>query len=788
MNPPTLIVRCLLASALLFACSFPTWAAAAPPAPSIPLPPAIVEPSSAHSLFRPNQFDPPPSRSLQEDVRGGQAPAAFKIAVIADGVYRLTHADLLAAGFAPEAFNPTRFALHHRGRPVAIDVTGADDGRFDPGDEIRFYAPGIPITAPEAIYTRVDMYWLSVAAEPGLRMARRRAAEAGNGPSATLFRTQHYAEEDSAYWQAMPPDQEGDRWFWGGRLSYNTAGLAARRAYTVTLGVPAGEGEPAELTVYLKGFTADDHRTRLAVNGATVSTQEWTGQARFVQQAPVDPALLRAGDNVIEVESLDSGALVDQVLVDAIGVIYDARFHVRNDRLAFTTPAGERVIEVTGFSDPDILLFDLSDPAAPVLVTPTYVTAADGSSGFRFHADHAAPYLAVTERTLLTPVQTRVDLPSSWRTTAHGADLVIIGHRAFLSPIERLAADRRTQGLRVVVVPVDDLYDEFGHGLFTPYAIRDFLTHAHASWRLPAPRYALLVGDAYQDYRNLLSPAQSGLVNWVPAQVVETELLGETSSDTWFGNTDTSTAVPEVAIGRLPVADVTTLDAIIDKLIAHDVPVADGSANATAVLVADDDDSGFGLATRRLAAQLPDHVAPRFIDAAAYPPGDPTADLLGELDAGASLVHYSGHGDVTRWGNWQGGSLLTAGDVDAIRGPPVFVTMANCLSNFFAGPAVSLGEALLQHSAGALAVWGPTGLGTPTAHGELMHAFYGALFHEEEMLLGDATLAAFRALPADAPATQDLIATYALLGDPTTPLPRPRLVPDVLLPIIRQPP
>ena len=106
---------------------------------------------------------------------GGQAPTAFKIAVVADGVYRLTHADLLAAGLAPEALDPARLALDHRGRPVAIDVTGAEDGRFDPGDEIRFYAPGIPITAAEAIYTRTDMYWLSVAAEPGLRMARRRA-------------------------------------------------------------------------------------------------------------------------------------------------------------------------------------------------------------------------------------------------------------------------------------------------------------------------------------------------------------------------------------------------------------------------------------------------------------------------------------------------------------------------------------------------------------------------------------------------------------------------------------
>ncbi len=788
MNPPTLIVRCLFIFVLLIACSHPSRAVAAPPEPSTPRPLEIVEPSSAHPLFRPNQFVLSPSESLQEPVGDAQTPTAFKLAVVADGVYRLTHADLLAAGLAPEALDPARLALHHRGQPVAIDVTGAEDGRFDSDDEIRFYAPGIPIRAPEAIYTRTDVYWLSVAAEPGPRMARRRAGVTGSVPPAPLFRTQHYAEEDSAYWQAMPPDQEGDRWFWGGRLSYNTAGLATRRAYTVTLGFPAEDTGPAELSVYLKGFSADDHRTRLALNGSTVSTQEWSGQVRFVQETTVDPLLLRPGDNVIEVESLESGAVVDQLLVDAIALTYDARFLAYSHRLAFTTPTGAHLIEVTGFSDPDILLFDLSDPAAPVLVTPMYFTAADGSRGLRFHADHAAPYLALTEHALRAPVRIVPDIPSSWRTSTHGADLVIISHRAFLVSVERLAAHRRAQGLRVVVVPIDDLYDEFGAGLFTPHAIRDFLTYAYASWQPPAPRYALLVGDAYQDYRNLLNPIESGLVNWVPAQVVETELLGETSSDTWFGHTDASTPAPEIAIGRLPVADATTLNRIIDKLIAYDGAAADGPVNATAVLVADDDDSGFGLATRRLAAQLPDHVTPRFIDAATYPPGDPTTDLLALMAAGASLVHYSGHGDVTRWGRWSGGVLLSAEDVDEMEGAPVLVTMANCLSNFFVGPAVSLGEALLQHDAGPLAVWGPTGLGTPTAHGELMNAFYGALFQEEEMLVGDAMLAAFRALPADTSATQDLIATYALLGDPSARMRRPRAFPGVLLPIIRKPP
>ena len=68
--------------------------------------------------------------------------------------------------------------------------------------------------------------------------------------------------------------------------------------------------------------------------------------------------------------------------------------------------------------------------------------------------------------------------------------------------VTSLVALRQGQGLRTAVVDIEDIFDEFGYGLVTPQAVKDFLTHAYGSWQSPAPQYVLLVGDTSYDYKD----------------------------------------------------------------------------------------------------------------------------------------------------------------------------------------------------------------------------------------------------------------------------------------------
>jgi hypothetical protein len=79
---------------------------------------------------------------------------------------------------------------------------------------------------------------------------------------------------------------------------------------------------------------------------------------------------------------------------------------------------------------------------------------------------------------------------------AQGADYIIITHADFIEPAQRLADYRRTQGYRTAVVRVDDVYDEFNHGIYDPRAIRAFVHYAYHHWQKPAPLFLLLFGDS----------------------------------------------------------------------------------------------------------------------------------------------------------------------------------------------------------------------------------------------------------------------------------------------------
>ncbi|HQQ98152.1 MAG TPA: C25 family cysteine peptidase [Cyclobacteriaceae bacterium] len=63
----------------------------------------------------------------------------YKIPVAQTGIYKLTYADLQAAGLPLSGIDPRRINLFHRGKEQAIFVSGENDAVFDPSDFIEFY-------------------------------------------------------------------------------------------------------------------------------------------------------------------------------------------------------------------------------------------------------------------------------------------------------------------------------------------------------------------------------------------------------------------------------------------------------------------------------------------------------------------------------------------------------------------------------------------------------------------------------------------------------------------------
>ncbi|MCC6454681.1 MAG: hypothetical protein IT328_07040 [Caldilineaceae bacterium] len=695
----------------------------------------------------------------------------LKVTIDETGLYKLTRADLLNAGMRLDALNPQTLHMYNRGEQISIYVEGEADGVFDSEDFILFYA-----TALRDAYTAQNVYWLSAGNRAGLRMATHNGAPSGAAPSYAHFPRHIHAEEDTAYWQSMPGWGE-DRWFWESRISPNAENLPSARDYKVTLGQIAEDATNARVRVRLKGYTTLSHHTRLYLNDQLLDDRNWQGQVVVEHEGSAPHAWLKSGENVLRIEAVETGAVVDQLLVNWIEIDYANRYVAVGEELLFGAgQSGPQQFDVSGFSHAQVNVFNVTDAAHPTRVVNSSV-APDGAGfklSFEDHSLASSQYLALTPADYKLPASIILTSSSHWKSSGNGADYIIITHEDFYESALKLAEHRRASGLRVATVKVGDLYDEFNDGIFHPKAIRDFLYYAYAYWDAPAPTYVVLLGDANQDYKD---NRKSGTITYVPSYNIESDLFGEVSSDNWFVTVRGDDPLPDMLIGRLSAQDRQMAEVIVNKVILYDQQPPDASWNSHVLLVADDGESAFRTTSEQLATRLPPAYRVEKVYAEDYPPGDAHGDIMNAVREGRIMVNYTGHGEYFGWGLWDGekNTLLQVSDVALLQngGKLPLITVGDCLNGFFAGPRENpaLAEALQrQENGGAIAVWAPTGYGYTTGHRLLLDSLYAAIFTQDQRTLGAATTAAKFAAYGQSSFWREMIDTYVLFGDPATQL------------------
>jgi len=701
--------------------------------------------------------------------RSKQERPALKIVVDHDGIVVVTPADLTAAGWDPSSHDPRTLQLTQGGAEVAILVLGQEDGSFDAGDYLSFLGQ-----AAAGSFTCSNVYWLTSGAENGLRMAGRDASQAGGYEIARSYPATLHAEQDTpdGYWQNPPGLEAQDHWYWTGRL---TAPTSAELSFQMP---PFDPSAAAIIRVLLAGRTDDydvnpDHHTRIALNGAPVDDQWWNGQTEFLHAVSLASGILAEGENTLTVETVgDTGATVDSLYVNWLEIGYQALYASQDDRLTFGAPAaGDHQFRLTGFTTDDVEVFDISDPSAPVQLVNVQ-TQSEGATYTAIFEDRATAgmrYLALTSAQYQSPASIAVDAPSDLRDPANGADEIIIAYDEFLADIEPLALHREAQGLRVKVVAVSDVYDEFSGGVLTPQAVREFLAYAYHHWAAPAPTYVLLVGDAHLDF---LDRFGTGTPNYVPTHIFDSWSVGETGNDTWLACVDGEDPLPDLFIGRMCARGQRDVQAMVAKIIAYEGPPAPGDWLTRALSVADDDTSLFATVAEGWIDQLPPAYQPLRVYASDYPPGDPQADIVSAINDGVFMVTYIGHGNQDRWGTWSGGQLLQNNSVGQLTNSDhlPFVVTATCLNGFFVNPllACCLAEELARkQDGGAIAVWSPTGLGSSFEHQILFARLFDKLFALRQTDAGSVTTRA-KIAAFGGGVSQDLIETFTLFGDPAT--------------------
>ncbi len=699
-----------------------------------------------HEAARVERFEASRFRLRLEKAGGG----SVRLLVDSGGIYRVTHADLAAAGLDLTGVPAADVAVLNAGVPWPVHVE-APGGVFGPGAWVEMVGYGL-----DTLYTTTNVYTLRVDPEAAARVAADAAGPSAGAPPAT-YTARVRTERNQLYSFGSPT---GDPWYDTAVLSFG-APASANFTFRTDNRVP-GAG-PVHLDVSLWGETdfvqASDHHVLLAVGCVTLADETFDGLVDYPVSFEVPEAVLLPGDNTLTVTLPgDTGLLFDLVNVESWEVSYPRAFEATGDALEFEA-AGE-VLEVGGLTSPEVTVYRLALgglerlTGVQVLGVPgDYTARFPGSPGLATYWVASGSGVAVPA---LEPGRPPADLKSG------PAELLIVSHPDFLGGLSELIGAKQANGWSVKAVDVEGVYEHFGHGVFDPRAIRDYVDFARENLET---RAVLLVGGDTYDYHDYLG---LGGVSFIPS------LYGQTGDFVRYAPADGLIAdgdgdeVPDVAIGRFPVRTPADLASIVAKTLEWE-QLAD---RRSLVMAADDYDEpsrfDFTLSSEQLATLMPldwqlDRV---YVDELGV--GAARTELLDLMNAGPAVTSFMGHSGPTEW-SFDG--LFAAGDAVTLTnaGAPMVIAQWGCWTTYYVSPESETlaHKLLLSGDRGAAAVLGATTLTEARSERALSLEIFNRLF-EPGQTLGQVILDAKRTLATNEnPAVLDVLLGWNLLGDPT---------------------
>ncbi|HET9031635.1 MAG TPA: C25 family cysteine peptidase [Dokdonella sp.] len=733
------------------------------------------------------------------------------------GLYSLAQADILA--HQPELANcaSADLSLTNKGVEVPIRVVDGNDGQFGPGDHIEWI--GQQLHGPMSWfnnYSITNTYVLSASSGAHARM-RDQLPDSERG-SASLVRSLHLEQENMMIrldQNQQKPGEEPDVWHWVKLTQADPA------PFSTEFDLPELDKRAANVAVRMnfRGISnlivpyaerdnrPDDHLVEVRVNGQLIQQISWSGRDEFAQSLSIPTRMLKEASNQL-VLSIPKRTLrwdktrtaVDVVMFNWIEIDYPIDHRLEAGSLPFqTADDSKQSFEMNWLGTGDAPALYGDDGVRRVPAT---------SSANRPH--YASAHAGVTlypATTFASPQSLRATSNVNWRSPAQGYDYLIVSHASLIDAVRPLAEFHEKRGMKVAVIDIADVYDEFNHGITHPQAVRNLVANALENWPQPHPRFLLLVGDASFDIRhetyNDLAYAKfannpqelvPGHFSGIPATSYDSDAKrmgnrnliptwqypsaeGQSASDNWFAAVDGDDYHPVIAVGRFPVVEPAEVSAIVNKTINYMSQPRPGSWRRDVMFITDES-SYFKKASDQIAGTIRKqgfladkiYASPEEADNLAH-----QSAIKDGLNSGQLLVHFIGHGGRYIWRTGppdlrKNHDLFTLDDVSELDNGdhlPMILSMT-CYSAPFDNPTEdSIGERFLREAdKGAIAVFAASWRNAPST-----------MFSEnlvKELLVPGATIGEAIVRAKKSIDDRTLVEMYNLLGDPAVVLERPR--------------
>lgn len=746
----------------------------------------------------------------------------FRFTINEDGIYKLTGTQLISIG-VPANTNPNTIKIYNNGgfepafdplvftqddlleNAVFVNDAGTQN-QIDADDYVLFYGKGTAgwkYNAATKTFSHYinrfavgNVYWLTYDGAASKKMLGTESLNATNffQPTSVIGKT--FREDEKVNILNSGMEWLGQQFSVNDSMTYvvSLPGLDTQSQVTYKIRLAARTHNSWSY------FTASDRQQNLgtvSIEGTFIGSYG-SPQAKFATlNRTLTPDFSDPRSELKLKFTSDNPA--GSGFLDWFEIFYRQSLNSQNDIFNFHTYDTTAVVKyaIGGFSSDDIKVFDVTDFANVKIITSP---STSNTVSFQIQTQLGTP------KELYTVGQNGYKIPGNFvrmnNQSIHGAvtsgdsiPFIIITHKDFKSTANRLKNHREKVGtdrLQTLVVDVDELYNEFGGGLFSPIAIRNFLKYAYNSIPGNSLKYVLFLGDGDFDYKRITTTG----TNWIPPWETQESYVDINSfaTEDRFAIFDSRQRIA-FAIGRLAVRSASEANVVVDKIIEYENNPALDPWKMRITYVADDgpagpsEDDGTMHTTHAeaVAATTPNSIEKRKIYIVEYPTvitsigrRKPAANqaIVSQMNTGSLIVNFSGHGNPRLWTHEQVFVRETDFPLLNNKGRYFYLVAATCNFSEFDGVGDQSGGEILVNkpNSGAIGVLAATRAVYAYPNRELNIELFRQTFKLDTYSniipsrLGDGIFRAKQILPRD-----DNHEKFFLLGDPSVRLALPKV-------------
>ena len=688
-----------------------------------------------------------------------------------------------------------------------VFVSGEDDNSFDPGDFVLFYAEGgdrlrntgSDLVFEKNVYDPNNYYYLKVENTPGLRILTTPSVASNSYSPHSDVLIRHEDDRENLLAQFVSTQGSGQNWFgetFTNQRSQDFSSFFDNPNIVV--------GQPATISLAFAARSETRSEVALNVNGLRftenlLSVDLGNIESLYADAGVIEQTFQTSNNMSISVDfeptSNDSQGWLDYIQLRT------RQWNRINSQPILLYDTSSVSSSTFGFSienaGNDLMVWDISSHGNVTNITPEragndfefgYNTSSSLSTfaAFDLNGEFQTPtFNGVIENQNLHALE-RVDMVILYYSESRQAAFDLAEHR------------RANDGLVVIPVNINHVYNEFAGGKQDPVAIRDMMRMLHL--RDDNFRYLLLLGDASYDYRGIYDnvPKQ----NFIPTFQTTNSIhpLNAYPTDDYFGllsedeGSASLTGTLDIATGRIPSKSSQEAQAVVDKIIHYDTnPSRFGDWRSTVGFGADDVDAAWDTVhlrdTDAIAENLRDENPcidqekvywDSFVQEAT--PGGaryPTANqaLTDNINKGNLVFTYLGHGGPNGLSQERVLQISDVSNWNNIDNLTLFITATCSFTGFDEPDIVSAGEHLmLNPNGGAVAIFTTVRSVFASQNRLLTESVYENLFERVDGLprrLGDILTTGKNGLTESSTRNITNTRKFLLIGDPSMTLALP---------------